>query len=123
MSQMNINLETHIRKSIIDQEIDYLKRKEDVLEIRSNYLKEMQMLQTLRRKMFLECIDDKDEESLETLSKKLQKVQNIIQENLIDQVEMLKERVGEDIYCGSTGDLKNNFFRFEDYMDKMKIKT
>ncbi|XP_054710828.1 TBC1 domain family member 31-like isoform X2 [Uloborus diversus] len=68
-------------------------------------------------------INLEDEESLETLSKKLQKVQNIIQENLIDQVEMLKERVGEDIYCGSTGDLKNNFFRFEDYMDKMKIKT
>ncbi|XP_035222976.1 TBC1 domain family member 31-like isoform X2 [Stegodyphus dumicola] len=123
MSQMNIDLQTLTRKRIIDQEVHFMQRREDALEITHNYLKELQDLQLLRRKLLLECIDWTDVDALEVLHKKLIKVQNLIQSNLTDQVAMLKGLLGENIFSDGKEDAQTQYFRFKEYVKKLKVKT
>ncbi|CAL1272850.1 unnamed protein product [Larinioides sclopetarius] len=108
MSQMKTDLQTLIRKRIIDHEIHYLKQREDLLDIKSNYLKELQELQILRRKLLLESIELKDAEALESLDRKLRSVQSLIQDNLTNQVGMLKGALGEDMF--PTDKMKSGIF-------------
>ncbi|XP_071038146.1 TBC1 domain family member 31 isoform X5 [Parasteatoda tepidariorum] len=111
------------KKKIIDQEIDFLKQREDALEIKSNYLKELQKLQMMRRDLMLDSMEFQDADALETLNKKLLKIQSLIQENLTNQMGMLKEAIGEEILFEDAKDSKKQYFEFQDYIKKLRRKN
>ncbi|GFU77445.1 TBC1 domain family member 31 [Trichonephila clavipes] len=121
LSRMKIDFETLTRKKIIDQEINFLKQREDYLDIKCNYLKELQELQILRQKLLLESIELKDGEGLDSLERKLRSVQSSIQENLTNQVDMLKGAVGEDMFSRDK-EPEKQYFEFQDYVTRMKDK-
>ncbi|KAG8171653.1 hypothetical protein JTE90_006743, partial [Oedothorax gibbosus] len=98
MSQMKIQLHTATRKRIIDEEIDYLQQREGRLGAATTYLKELQELQLMRRKLLIQSADLKDAAAIEALEKKLRSTQSLIQGNLSDQASMLKETVGMDMF-------------------------
>ncbi|XP_042896738.2 TBC1 domain family member 31 isoform X1 [Parasteatoda tepidariorum] len=123
MCRMKIDLETLEKKKIIDQEIDFLKQREDALEIKSNYLKELQKLQMMRRDLMLDSMEFQDADALETLNKKLLKIQSLIQENLTNQMGMLKEAIGEEILFEDAKDSKKQYFEFQDYIKKLRRKN
>ncbi|GFT69570.1 TBC1 domain family member 31 [Nephila pilipes] len=121
LSKMKIDFETLTRKKIIDREINFLKQREDYLDIKSNYLKELQELQILRRKLLLESTELKDVERLDSLERKLRSIQNLIQENLSNQVGMVKGTIGEDMFSRDKEPEKQHF-EFQDYVTKIKTK-
>ncbi|GIY83785.1 TBC1 domain family member 31 [Caerostris extrusa] len=123
MSQMKVDLKTLIRKTIIDQEIDYLKQREDQLDIKSNYLKELQDLQILRRKLLLESIGLKDIEALEKFNRKVRFMQNLIQDNLENQINMLKVSVGGDMFSRDLLDTEKQDFQFKQYVNKIRKES